>query len=207
MPRGVKRNWFAVEASFIDHPKWMSLTWEERGKWLAVRALAERQPTACFKDATHLATLLMKEGDPTPTETIERLTAVRLLDLRDDGSIAIHDMADYDSETSTGRVQRHREAHETDRNGPKRAKHLETATHTPTHTSGPAPDAPGGARARERTPGETLKQFLERIGAPVPVVAEADKETGNGKVHGTEGVSDADGPRRTRRGRSKATTG
>jgi hypothetical protein len=206
MPRGIKRNWFAVEASFIDHPKWMALSWDERGKWLAVRALAERQPTACFKDATHLSTLLMKEGDPNPTETIERLTAVRLLDITADGCIVIHDMADYDSETSTGRVQRHRDSQETDRNGPKRAKRLETATHTPTHTSGPAPATPGGARAREeRTAGETLKDFLTRIGAPIPDVATVTKETSDGETNGTEGRGDDDGKGRSRpRRRAKA---
>lgn len=185
MPKGIKRNWFAVEASIIDNDKWMALSWDERGKWLAVRALAERQPTGDFKSGAYLAQLLRKEGDDEPDATVQRLIEVRLLDVDEHGCVAIHDVTDYMSPTSTERVQRYRE---TVRNGPKR---LETSTvhNKTTHTARP-PATPEGAGARERTPGETLKQFLDRIGAPIPAVAET---TSDGKTSGPEGPSDDDG--------------
>jgi hypothetical protein len=201
MPRGVRRHWFAIEASIIDHPKWMVLSWEDRGKWLAVRALAERQPSGEFKDWTHLATLLTKEGDPIAGETVGRLVAAKLLDLRDDGSIVIHDMDSWNPSLSTERVRRHRERTETDRNGLETAKRL--PTYLPTYA---APPAPEGARApaRERTEGETLKAYLERIGAPVPEIAKQETKDG---ANGSEGPSDDDGKSRSRARRRRATTG
>lgn len=199
MPRGYRRNWFAIEASIIDHPKWMALSWADRGKWLAVRALAERQPTGEFKDAGHLATLLAKEGDSTPVETIRRLAAVHLLDVSDgDGSISIHGMAEYLPGLSTDRVNDHR-------NGPKRTETGSPATDsTDRHniTRAPATRESGPAR-EERGEGETLKQYLGRLGMPIPEVA--TKEATNGTIKPQGGGDDhGKGGRRTRR-RTEAT--
>lgn len=204
MPRGYKRNWFAVDTGLIDNEKWMAMTWDERGKWLAVRCLAERQPTPDFKSQTYLALLLRKEGDEDSETTVQRLIDLRLLDVDETGRVAIHDATDYMAETSTERVQKYRE---TVRNGPKR---LETPTRQDktTHTARP-PATAGGAGARERTPGESLKQFLERIGAPVPdiVVATPETETSNGETNGTEGRGDDDGKSRRKPRRRAAASG
>lgn len=198
MPRGYKRNFFAVEASIIDNDKWMNLTWDERGKWLAVRALAERQPTGDFKSAGYLAALMTKEGDTDATETVMRLVEARLLDVSEDARVSIHDMEDYLPETSTERVQRLR-------NGPKRTEtpgNVTYSTDRHTHTAG-APATDGGGRPREE--GETLKAYLARIGAPVPDVA--IEETTNGKSNGAESPSDPDGKSRRRPGRRTKAAG
>lgn len=72
---------------------------------------------------------------------------------------------------------------------------------TDRHTSGPAPATPEGGRARERTDGETLKQYLTRIGAPIPF-----EETKNGETNGTQSGSNDDGKSRSRTRRRKAPT-
>jgi len=200
MPRGYRRNWFAVEVSIIDHDKWMALTWDQRGKWIAVRALAERQPTDDFKDRGYLANLLKKEGDRTPGATIDKLIEVRLLDVGDDGRVSIHDIGEWTPDKSTLRVQRLRE---TDRNGPKRQ---ETAREDKSRESreirGETSRAPAtGGSGRARTDGETLKAYLLRIGAPIPF-----EETKNGETR-TESGSDDDGKSRRRAKRGPATTG
>lgn len=198
MPRGYKRNFFAVEVGLIDHAKWMELTWAERGKWIVVRALAERQPTDDFKDRQYLSILLKKEGDEDPGATIDRLVEVRMLDVQDDGRISIHDIAEWTPDNSTLRVQRLREAQ---RNGPKRTETArEIRERDQTNTGAPAT----GGSGRPREEGETLKQYLTRIGAPVPDVA--IKETSDAETR-PEGRGDDDGKSRRRTKRGPAATG
>jgi hypothetical protein len=99
-----------MEASVIDHPKFMALSWPERGKWVTVLALAERQlETGGFESRDHLQALLRKEGDSTPVRTVDRLVEVRLLDIEPDGTVVVHDRNDYRADVSTKRVQEFRQ--------------------------------------------------------------------------------------------------
>ena len=105
----VRRSYFPVEVNFIDHAKWSALTWGERGKWLAVRALGERQAIrGTFPDADYLERLLAKEGDEDPTATVARLISTRLLDQDEEGCLRIHDREEW-SASSTPRVKAFRE--------------------------------------------------------------------------------------------------
>jgi hypothetical protein len=206
MPRGYKRDWFAVESSIVDNYKWMMLTWEERGKWLAVRAIAERQPNGEFKDEVYLATMLQKEGDPTPGSTIDKLLGVHLLD-RDveSGVITVHDIDDYRPDRLPTVAT---ESDRTSGSRPNARARRATDRQTDRHTSrAPAMGGVAGARGgmetnRPRTDGETLKAYLMRIGAPIPF-----EETKNGETNGTEGGSDDDGKSRTRPRRRPAKAG
>lgn len=111
MPKGYRRNFFAVEASIVDHRKWAALSWAERGKWLAVRALAERQlEVGGFESRGHLEHLLHKEGDRSPAATVDKLIAIGWLDAEPDGSIVVHDHDDYRPHLSTARVRQHRQS-------------------------------------------------------------------------------------------------
>jgi hypothetical protein len=82
----------------------------------------------------------------------------------------------------------------------------ESPTNRQTDTSGPAPATPEGARARERTEGETLKQFLDRIGAPIPDIA-VTETMNDGETSGPEGRSDDDGKSRRKPRRRATPTG
>jgi hypothetical protein len=109
MGSDVRRSYFPVEVNFIDHDKWARLQWAERGKWLAVRALAERQAIrGTFPDRGYLVRLLKKEGDDSPDWTVENLIAVRLLDEDEEGVVQIHDREEW-SASSTPRVRAFRE--------------------------------------------------------------------------------------------------
>jgi hypothetical protein len=124
MPRGFRRNWFSVEVSIIDHPKFMALSWAERGKWLVIRALAEQQmDTGGFTSREHLQSLLRKEGDGAAAKTVDRLVELRLLDIEADGSVVVHDYWQYRPGVSTDRVLEYRQRQrETFRNETKQAE-------------------------------------------------------------------------------------
>lgn len=115
-PRG---RWFRVYARQVrQHPKFRDLSLLEIGAWTALRAEAELRDGAVFPDRDEALLVLKRRSVARPGPLLDALVRNGLFDLRDDGSIAVHDREEHDRpkypsddpEKVKERVARHREA-------------------------------------------------------------------------------------------------
>lgn len=115
-PRG---RWFRVYARQIrQHPKFRDLNGLELGAWTALRSEAELRDSATFVDRADALLVLRRRRVPRPAAMLDKMVALGLFDVRDDGSIGVHDREDHDRprypsddpDKVRERVQKHRDS-------------------------------------------------------------------------------------------------
>jgi hypothetical protein len=89
--------WLVVWNSIASHPKWLALTIEQRGAWITLicHASVQEPDRWRFRDATHAALLLRRDGVGEPEAMVNSLIEARWLDVTEDGRLEIHDHADW----------------------------------------------------------------------------------------------------------------
>jgi hypothetical protein len=137
-------------AAVLLHPKFTSLSMAERGAWLTVRALEETLDDPFSREAARNIGVSARQ--------LDKLLAVGLLDVLEDGALSIHDLSDHavarpsDSpEARRLRQQKHR------------AKHV--TRDTALVTSDPGQDRTGQDRTTGESEGETGRPDVE----PIPI--------------------------------------
>lgn len=115
-PRG---RWFRVYSrQVLQHDKFRDLSHAELGAWLDLRAAVDLidEPLA---DRTE-AVLRLRRRTKSPAKLLNRLIECRLIDVLDDGRLAIHDLDDHDGRAPSDDPERIRERvarHRASRNG------------------------------------------------------------------------------------------
>lgn len=103
--------WFRIYgAALLLSPKWLVLSMEARGGWVTLMALASAmEPPGRFGSLDHAVRLLAREGAEKPEELLARLIECRLVDRLDNGSIELHDWADWQARYPSDEPQATRE--------------------------------------------------------------------------------------------------
>ena len=92
-----KGRWFRVYARQVrEHEKFRPMSALELGAWLVLRAEAELRDKAMFPDLEEAVLVLKRRRCPNPKAMVQRMVALRLFDVADDGSLVVHDRADHD---------------------------------------------------------------------------------------------------------------
>lgn len=92
--------WFRVYARQLSHhDKFRHLTGLELGAWLALRSEAELRDSALIADRADAVLILRRRKIPRSRAVLEHLIGLRLFDVGEDGTIAVHDRADHDRPT------------------------------------------------------------------------------------------------------------
>ena len=93
-PRG---RWFRVYARQVrQHAKFREMSIVELGAWTALRAEAELRDGAMFADRDDALLVLRRRKTPKASAVLDRMIALRLFDVCEDGAICVHDRADHD---------------------------------------------------------------------------------------------------------------
>lgn len=115
-PRG---RWFRVYPRMVrQHPKFHDLTGIELGAWTALRSECELRDGAVLADVAEARLILRRRQ--VPRRVFDRLVELRLFDVLEDGTVAVHDRADHDrprypsdeAEAAAERKRRSRAGHE-----------------------------------------------------------------------------------------------
>ena len=115
MPADPRGGWFRVYSrQVLHHSKFKTLTHAELGAWLDLRAAVDMLGGEPLPDRTE-ALLRLRRRTKQAGKILDRLIAVRLLDVLEDGAIQIHDIEEHDRrypsdapERVKDRVTRHR---------------------------------------------------------------------------------------------------
>lgn len=108
-PRG---RWFRVYARQVrQHEKFRTLSIVELGAWTVLRSEAELRDGALLTDRDDAVLILKRRKTPRPAAVLDRLIALRLFDVLEDGCIAVHDRADNDRSSMESGQQNHRRGH------------------------------------------------------------------------------------------------
>jgi hypothetical protein len=145
-------SWFRVYSrQVIVHPKFRALTYTELGAWVALRSEADLLGGVPFPDRRAAIQALARKKGPS-AKILDRLIDLRLLDVGEDGSIAIHDLSDHDrpaypSDSKEARRDRKQQSRQSSRA-------VTTEVTTPAH-----------ARGEERRGEETRQEAEQSAGA------------------------------------------
>lgn len=91
-------DWFTVNGSLRDHPKWTSLSPEGRGAWITLMTIGHGQPGRMrwtLGPYLHVMELLRREGFGDPARVMVELAARRLIDVTHNGVVSMHDASKH----------------------------------------------------------------------------------------------------------------
>lgn len=94
-------DWFTVQGSLRDHPKWTDLSPLGRGAWITLMTIGHGQPGSKrwrLGKPPHVLSQLRREGftGPMALEALAELVAAGLVDIdQDSGMVSLHDASDH----------------------------------------------------------------------------------------------------------------